>query len=149
MRPPVARSSSGGKATLDSGGRATPDSGGRARPENWARFNGENCKIFAKKSKDSNMVRNQRKFGAAFRPSPSPQCGFLPQHARTCNQMQPPTQTRAPTHTRTNTQAHRQALAALLEYFFRLGERAYDTAPLAQSPGSSLNSTWQLILLCK
>ena len=70
--------------------------------ENWACFNGENCKIFAKKIKDGNMVRNQRKFGAAFRPSPSPQCGFLPQHARTCNQMQPPTQTRAPTHTHTH-----------------------------------------------
>ena len=42
------------------------------RLENWGRFNGENCRIFAKKMKGGNMVRNQRKFGAAFRPRPSP-----------------------------------------------------------------------------
>ena len=92
------------------------------RLENWGRFNGENCRIFAKKMKGGNMVRNQRKFGAAFRPRPSPHhvdvchsthvlaTNFQHRHERT--------------HTRTNTQAHRQALDALLESFFRLGERA-------------------------
>jgi len=38
----------------------------------WGRFNGENCRIFAKKMKTGNMARNERKFGAAFRPCLSP-----------------------------------------------------------------------------